>query len=92
MEKVKNTVFPATFYTALTFMENLNNDDIVNSLEKQKQEITEVYKSMKAGYKLKKKAFGKVPDNINIIFDNMYEQCELQLKSIEAIIKSIKGN
>jgi DNA-binding PadR family transcriptional regulator len=86
-----SVVFPAPFYTALTFMENLNNEEILNSLEKQKQEITKVYNSMKAGYELKQKALGKLPDNINVIFNNMYEQCELQLKSIEAIIKFIKG-
>ncbi|SMO95148.1 PadR family transcriptional regulator [Melghirimyces algeriensis] len=86
-----SVVFPAPLYTALTFMENLNNEQILNSLEKQKQEITRVYDSMKAGYEVKQEALEELPDNVNIIFNNMYDQCELQLKTIEEIIKTIKG-
>ncbi|WP_163582537.1 PadR family transcriptional regulator [Gracilibacillus saliphilus] len=86
-----SVVFPAHLYTALTFMENLNNEQILSSLETQKKEITRVYNSMKAGYEVKQKALGELPNNINFIFNNMYEQCELQLKTIEEIIRFIKG-
>lgn len=85
-----SVVFPASFYTALTFMENVDKEDIVNSLEKQKRKITKIYHRMKTGYELKKKALGDLPEHIRLIFNNMYEQCELQLKSIEEIMDFIK--
>ncbi|MGN7383277.1 PadR family transcriptional regulator [Paenibacillus sp. SAFN-117] len=85
-----SVVFPAAFYTALTFMENLDNEEILNSLEKQKEEIINIFNKMKVGYELKQKALGKIPDHIHVIFNNMYEQCELQLKSIEEIIRLIR--
>ncbi|WP_339164768.1 PadR family transcriptional regulator [Siminovitchia sp. FSL H7-0308] len=85
-----SVVFPAPLYTALTFMENLHDEQVLSSLEKQKQEITSVYKNMKSGYEAKQKVLGQLPANINFIFNNMYEQCELQLKTIEEIIKFIK--
>lgn len=86
-----SVVFPATLYTALTFMDNLNNEQILSSLEKQKQEISKLYNSMKTGFEVKQKTLGELPANVNVIFNNMYEQCEIQLKTIEAIKKMIKG-
>ncbi|WP_100330772.1 PadR family transcriptional regulator [Bacillus xiapuensis] len=85
-----SVVFPAPLYTALTFMENLNNEQILSSLEKQKQEITRIYSNMKASYEIKQKNLGELPNNINVIFNNMYKQCELQLKTIEEVIQFIK--
>jgi DNA-binding PadR family transcriptional regulator len=87
-----SVVFPASLYTALTFMENLTNEEIITALKRQKHEITTIYRNMKLGYAKKQKAIGKVPVQIDLIFQNMYQQCELQLKSVEAISQIVKGD
>ncbi|OEH92362.1 PadR family transcriptional regulator [Bacillus solimangrovi] len=85
-----SVVFPAPLYTALTFLENLTEDEIITALEKQKLEITNIYESMKLGYEQKQANIGKVPEKIDLIFQNMYKQCELQLEHINGILEIVR--
>ncbi|SDZ05853.1 DNA-binding transcriptional regulator, PadR family [Evansella caseinilytica] len=83
-------VFPTTLYTALTFMDNLSNEEVLEALEKQETEIIGIYESMKNGYREKERYIGEMPGNIEAIFQNIYAQCELQLKCITEIKNMIK--
>lgn len=85
-----SVVFPAALYTALTFMDHLEPNDMITALEKQRHEIEQLYASMKAGYKEKEAALDELPDNVKLIFGNMFAQCELQLKCIEDILELIE--
>ncbi|MFJ7951416.1 PadR family transcriptional regulator [Lysinibacillus sp. NPDC096418] len=86
-----SVVFPASLYTALTFMENLSEDEIITALEKQIDEITHIYQSMKHGYEEKERMNGKTPAKIDLIFHNMFKQCELQLNYMEDILQMVKA-
>lgn len=85
-----SVVFPASLYTSLTFMENLSEDEILTALEKQRDEITRVYQSMKHGYEEKERVVGETPAKIKLIFRNMFKQCELQLECVEEILQLVK--
>lgn len=82
-----SVMFPASLYTALTFMENLGEDQIVEALEEQKTQILKVYASMKSGYEKKRNVPGEITPKIDVIFHNIYDQCELQLKWIDEILE-----
>ncbi|WP_214482473.1 PadR family transcriptional regulator [Bacillus sp. SM2101] len=86
-----SVVFPTALYTSLTFIDNISNDEILLSLEKQKNEVIYIYETMKSGYAEKEKMFGSIPHQVKIIFDNMYSQCELQLKCINDMIEFARG-
>lgn len=85
-----SVVFPAHLYTSLTFIENLTDDEIITALEKQRDEIIHIYQSMKHGYEEKEKVLGKTPAKIDLIFQNMFKQCELQLNCVEEILRLTK--
>lgn len=80
-----SVVFPAKIYTALTFMDNLSKEDIFAALDQQQASVEKLYASLQAGDHAKRSTLGEVSANIQIIFANMYEQCELQLKMIAQI-------
>lgn len=82
--KESSVIFPAKLYTALTFMNESTKEEILNALEEQKLTIQTIYEEMKAGQK-EKENFIDIPENVMLIFTNMYEQCELQLNFIKQI-------
>lgn len=82
--KESSVIFPAKLYTALTFMNESTKEEILNALEEQKQTIQNIYEEMKAGQK-EKENYSDIPENVMMIFTNMYEQCELQLNFIKQI-------
>ncbi|WZY00419.1 PadR family transcriptional regulator [Bacillus sp. FSL W7-1360] len=85
-----SVVFPAHLYTALTFMRDLEQDEIIASLHKQKEAITEIYHNMKNGYEQKKQVLNSIPPEVGLIFENMYDQCELQLQFIDTLSKFLE--
>ena len=80
--KESSVIFPAKLYTALTFMNESTKEEILNALEVKKQTIQTIYEEMKAG---QKENYSDIPENVMMIFTNMYEQCELQLNFIKQI-------
>ncbi|MCU6711308.1 hypothetical protein M6D81_21680 [Paenibacillus sp. J5C_2022] len=53
-------------------------------MSKQRQAIQSVYDEMKAGQREKEKYY-EIPRNVDFIFRNIYEQCELQLKFLQEL-------
>ncbi|RAT94094.1 PadR family transcriptional regulator [Brevibacillus sp. Leaf182] len=79
-----SVLFPTDLYTALTFMDEAELDDIILALEKQQLAIQKVYEDLKADQEEKAK-FMEMPQNVLYIFQNIYDQCELQLGFISKL-------
>lgn len=73
-----SVAFPTNLYTALTFIDDLPNEDVIESVDKQILEVTKLYNTMKQIEGLKKD-IDAFPENVAIIFRNIYRQCEIQL-------------
>lgn len=84
-----SVVFPNHLYTALTFLseEESMKEEILEALDEQKREILATYEEMREGEKLK----DDVPEYMKLIFVNMYEQCEMQLRLIHKLEKLLKN-
>ncbi|WP_433773681.1 PadR family transcriptional regulator [Bacillus wiedmannii] len=84
-----SVVFPKHLYTALTFLseEESMREEILEALEEQKSEICFTYEEMRKGERLKDNA----PVYVKLIFENMYEQCEMQLRFIHKLEKLLKN-
>lgn len=84
-----SVVFPNHLYTALTFLseEESMKEEILEAIDEQKREILATYEEMREGEKLK----DDVPEYMKLIFENMYEQCEMQLRLIHKLEKLLKN-
>lgn len=75
----KPSVFsPAALYTGLSFMDEINRKEILKALEQHESAILNLYEEMKIGH-TRKTEHTKIPVNIQFIFENIYDHCELQL-------------
>jgi DNA-binding PadR family transcriptional regulator len=74
-----SVAFPTALYTAMSFLEALPADVVIAALEEQKRKIEADYEAMKAGEREKEK-YGPVPPHVRLLFRNMYDQFELQLR------------
>lgn len=86
-----SVIFPTALYTALTFMENTDTKEILKALDTQKQIIEKIYEDMKIGQEEKSQIM-EIPQNVMMIFNNIYAQCKMQLKFIEDMKKELKLN
>jgi len=82
--KQSSVVFPTALYTAVSFLEALPADVAIAALEEQKRRIEADYEAMKAGEREKEK-YGPVPPHVRLVFRNMYEQFELQLRLLNEL-------
>ncbi|GIP22885.1 MULTISPECIES: PadR family transcriptional regulator [Paenibacillus] len=82
--KKASVVFPSALYTVLTFMDEAPRESILDALSVQQQAIQSIYDEMKEGQREKEK-YSEIPQNVSLIFENMYDQCELQLKFLEEL-------
>ncbi len=76
--KESSAVYPTTLYTGLTFLHMLTKDKAIEAIEIQKNNLEKELDGMKLGKKEKESAF-HMPEHINAIFDNIYDQIELQI-------------
>jgi DNA-binding PadR family transcriptional regulator len=83
-----SVVFPTELYTALTFIENVNKEEVLHALDVQEQAINQLYSDMKAGEQ-EKETYDCVPPHVMLIFNNIYAQCDLQLQFIQQIREEI---
>ncbi|EIE5833658.1 PadR family transcriptional regulator [Listeria monocytogenes] len=81
-----SVVFPSQLYSAVTFIDDISADVIIEKVEKQYKEIEKLYNNMQEVKKLKTN-IDEYPENVKIIFDNIFEQCKIQL----SILTSIKN-
>ncbi|GGE57366.1 PadR family transcriptional regulator [Priestia taiwanensis] len=88
--KQPSVVFPTGLYTALTFIDNVQTEEVLHALDIQEKAINELYADMKAGEQEKAK-YISIPPHVMLIFNNMYDQCELQLKFIQQIREEISN-
>lgn len=89
--KESSVVFPTALYTALTFMDEAGLHEIEEALSFQQQAIEKIYKEMKLGQEQKAELMD-IPVNVMLIFRNIYDQCELQLKFVKQIKEEIRRN
>ncbi|MGG3523535.1 PadR family transcriptional regulator [Bacillus pseudomycoides] len=85
-----SVVFPTELYTALTFFDTntVSLEHISSALQDQKKKIIEMYENMKAGQSIKEKMID-IPEHVSLIFENIYEQCEIQLRFIGKMEKML---
>lgn len=73
-----SVAFPTNLYTALTFIDDLPIEEIRKSIDEQLVKITKLHDEMKA-IEVLKKNLNAFPKNVEMIFTNIYKQCEIQL-------------
>ncbi|MGG0293154.1 PadR family transcriptional regulator [Bacillus pacificus] len=83
-----SVVFPKHLYTALTFLseEDGMREEILVALDEQKREILAIYEEMREGERQKDHAL----EYVKLIFENIYEQCEMQLRFIHKLEKLLE--
>lgn len=79
-----SVVFPSQLYSAVTFIDDISADIIIEKVEKQYNEIEKLYNNMQEVKKLKTN-IDEYPENVKIIFDNIFEQCKIQLSTLTSI-------
>ncbi|MEE6728054.1 PadR family transcriptional regulator [Pediococcus acidilactici] len=77
-------VFPANLYSALTFIEDLPAEKALHHLNIQFQNIEQLYRQMNAVKQLKI-SLDAYPEHVQLIFENIFRQCQLQLDTLKAI-------
>ncbi|MGL5820204.1 MAG: PadR family transcriptional regulator [Sarcina sp.] len=83
-----SVIFPAELYTSLTFIDDLPKEKALDLIEKQFLNIKIIYNDMKS-IKILKKEIGHYPENVEIIFENMFKQCEIQLETLNLLKKHL---
>ncbi|WP_251037497.1 PadR family transcriptional regulator [Paenibacillus albidus] len=85
-----SVVFPASLYTALTFMDELPVPLILEALGKQEREIAAVMAAMKHGEEMKAQA-GAMTVQAEAVFTNIYAQVGMQLEFIRKLIVDLES-
>ncbi|WP_372631678.1 PadR family transcriptional regulator [Cohnella sp.] len=88
--KKSSVVFPTALYTVLTFIDEASREEIVGALDVQRLAIQSLYDEMKAGER-EKEQYYEVPDNVRLIFQNIYDQCRLQLSFLEELKRQMQN-
>lgn len=83
-----SVVFPSSFYTSLTFIDDLSTEEILYEINKQYKKISTLYSDMKNIEKLKIN-INQYPENVQIIFKNIFGQCEVQLNTLDFLKKTL---
>lgn len=84
-----SVMFPTTLYTGMSFLYLLPAEEILQAIDRQKQAIEREYEGMKVGKAAKEQAV-PLPEYIQLTFDNIFEQYELQLKFLDRLKTIIK--
>lgn len=79
-----SVVFPATLYTALTFWNDMPTSEAIAAVEKQMETIKQTIDVMDSG-KERKAMLAEIPENVQLIYQNIYAQCELQLDYLQKV-------
>lgn len=77
---------PSNLYTALSFIQDLPKDDVLEALYNQKLQIETELEQQKRGIQVKKEHM-KADKVTELIFHNMYSQYELQIQLLDDLIK-----
>ncbi|GIP31592.1 helix-turn-helix transcriptional regulator [Paenibacillus sp. J2TS4] len=86
-----SVTFPTTTYTAVTFLNALPRETILEALAEQRRTIEEQYALMKAGEK-KKVTYKDFTEIVQLSFQNMYDHYEIQLKFLSRLEEIIRGH
>jgi DNA-binding PadR family transcriptional regulator len=86
--KELSVVFPTSLYISITFSKDCSQDELKLALDYQENLIMKLYDGMKDA-KVQKEQLGKISKTEDLILQNIYEQCELQLKFLEKIRKAL---
>src|SRR5471030_3167439 len=79
-----SVIFPSALYTALTFIEDLSTEELLDEINHQLKQINIIYNDMKNIEKLKIE-INQYPENVQIIFKNIFAQCEIQLNTLNCL-------
>lgn len=89
--KRSSVVYPTTLYTGLTFLHMLPKNKVLEAIDIQRTTLEKELEKIKKGQDEKESAYG-MPDHVSAIFNNIYDQIELQigfLIKLKEIIKKI---
>lgn len=77
---------PSNLYTALSFIQDLPKDEVLEALYNQKLQIETELEQQKRGIQVKKEHM-KADEVTELIFHNMFSQYELQIQLLDDLIK-----
>lgn len=76
---------PSQLYTALSFIQELGREEVLACLQLQREQLTKELELQKAGIKVKQE-FMNVDGVVELLFQNLYKQYELQLQLLDQLI------
>ncbi len=77
---------PTALYTGLSFIHSLDKETVLEALHLQKEILENELSKHKQGYEVKKEHM-VIDEVTEITFQNIYKQFEIQIESLEALIK-----
>lgn len=87
--KMSSVTFPGATYTAISFLDMLPKDEIVSALTEQRRIIEKQYADLKCGEELKAQHV-PLSEGIKLIFQNMYDHFEIQLRFLTQLEEVFK--
>lgn len=76
---------PSNLYTALSFIQNLPREDVLEAFYKQATILEKELEMQKKGIQIKKEHM-KIDEVTELIFQNMYSQYDLQIQLLKKLI------
>ncbi|MDQ0225540.1 PadR family transcriptional regulator [Bacillus sp. 7586-K] len=89
--KEKSVILPTSIYSAISFIDELPNEDILEALAEQKQQIEKELHEMEAGEQQKAMVLD-LDFFTKLSFQNIYDQYKLQLKFINEMMEHLSSN
>ncbi|PLR80701.1 PadR family transcriptional regulator [Bacillus sp. V33-4] len=83
--EVSSVVLPSTMYTAISFADELNKDDIISAISKQKAQLQEMLELQKRGERAKRDHM-PIDEITMLTFENIYQQYELQINYLKKLL------
>lgn len=82
--------YPSSIYTAVSFLKKVNEEEAIAALEENQKYLLKELAFMKEGRELKDKA-NHLTTEIDIIFENINKQIELQMDLIQQLKNYVKN-
>lgn len=81
---------PSELYTALSFIDELGREEVLNCLRAQREIVVSQLELQKAGIQIKRQMMS-VDSVVELLFQNLFKQYELQLELLDQLIETYEA-
>lgn len=88
--KIKKVSYPSELYNAISFLEILDKETAIVSLEESERRLEEELKMVQKGLEEKRETMnGEMPKKIELIFENMFSIIKEDIKLVRQLIENL---